>query len=177
MRSDLVLTLGLLSSASALCVLACQEDTSLSKPLYCPDPELFAEAVSPYLEKRCGTLDCHGSQQRPLRFYGQLGLRHITELNVSGGEPTTEAELADNYLSTCGLEPEKMQEAVTDLGASADQLKLIAKPRGQMDHKGGQVVVEGDPGDRCISGWVGQISEEDAARVRTECKAALDRIK
>jgi hypothetical protein len=157
--------------------LGCRDDLVSDKPLLCPDPALYSEAVQPYVEKRCGTLDCHGSTQRPLRIYGQFGLRHPVETHVSGGEPTTPAELDANYLSFCGLEPERMAEALDDLGASADRLKIVAKARGLMNHKGGRVVEEGDPGDRCLSGWVGKISTEDAARVRAECKAALEILK
>lgn len=162
--------------AAALAETGCAPEQA-EKPLLCPDPELFKEAVSPYLEKRCGTLDCHGSESRPLRIQGQLGLRSAVELNVSGGEPTTATELEANYVAVCGLEPENMADVVQSFGASADLLKLVAKPRGEMHHKGGKVVEQGDDGDRCITGWVGKLSNEDAARVRTECKAALDRLK
>ena len=33
--------------------------------------------VSRLLEKRCGTLDCHGQVGRSLRLYGQFGLRFV----------------------------------------------------------------------------------------------------
>ena len=171
MKQSSVLCLVLLSAT------ACRDDLTAQKPLLCPESALFAEAVQPYLEKRCGTLDCHGSSQRPLSIYGQFGLRHPLEANVSGGEPTTDVESNANYLSACSLEPELMAGALENLGASADKLKLVAKPRGQMNHKGGRVVNEGDPGDRCIMGWVGAISNEDAARVRAECKTALESLK
>ncbi len=42
------------------------------------DPQDAADAfvnVSEVLERRCGTLDCHGQSSRPLRIYGNAGLR------------------------------------------------------------------------------------------------------
>lgn len=46
----------------------------------CPpfDPEDAGEAfvvVSEVVERRCGTLDCHGATSRPLRIFGNAGLR------------------------------------------------------------------------------------------------------
>ncbi len=163
-------------AACTLFALGCRDDLTAEKPLLCPDPDLYREAVQPYVEKRCGTLDCHGNTQQPLRIYGQFGLRHPVEANIPGGEPTSGIESEANYLAACGVEPERMAEALENLGASADQLKLVAKPRGQMNHKGGRVVNEGDSGDNCLMGWIGSISNEDAARVRAECKAALDSL-
>ncbi len=152
----------------------CQDDLDARQPLTCPDPKLFAEAVSPYVERRCGTLDCHGSSQRPLRLYGELGLRHPLETNVSGGVETTSLERDANLESVCGVEPERMAGAVTDLGASADQLLIVTKPRDARHHKGGKVIDEGSDADRCITGWVGALNAEDRAEVRARCKAALD---
>ncbi len=165
-------------SAALLLLFAagCRDDLTAEKPLLCPDPDLYREAVQPYVQKRCGTLDCHGNSNRPLRIYGQFGLRHPAESNFPGGEPTTTIEADANYLSACGVEPELMSRSLENLGASADQLKFVAKARGQLNHKGGKVVDEGDPGDNCLMGWIGTISNEDAARVRAECKAALDSL-
>jgi hypothetical protein len=43
-------------------------------------------------------------------------------------------------------------------------------------HKGGRVVEEGDPGDRCIVGWISAVSESDADEVRKQCAAALSQL-
>ena len=154
----------------------CAGDYDAQKPLVCGDPELFRAAVSPYLEARCGTLDCHGSMQRPMRIYGRNGLRHPDEQNITGGEPTTGAELDANFASVCALEPEKMAEAIEDLGASGDRLVSIAKPRATVRHKGGKVVDEGDDGDRCMLGWISKVGERDGAEVSARCAAATDQL-
>jgi hypothetical protein len=154
----------------------CQGDLEAREPLTCPDAKLFREAVSPYIERRCGTLDCHGSTTQPLRIYGELGLRHPKESNVSGGVETTQLEREANLESVCGLEPEKMSDAVAKLGASADQLLFVAKPRDAMHHKGGKVIDEGSDADRCLTGWVGALTAEDAAEVAARCKAATDAL-
>lgn len=127
-------------------------------------------AVSTYMERRCGTMDCHGAPSRPLRLYGQYGLREPVESNVSGGKPTTLAELKANYASVCNVEPEKTAQAVTDEGQSADQLLVVRKARGIEGHKGGAVVQRNSPGDRCILGW---LSGADPAAVGEACAEAI----
>ncbi len=154
----------------------CSGDFDAQKPLVCGDPELFRAAVSPYLEARCGTLDCHGSMQRPMRLYGRNGLRHPDEQNITGGEPTTALELDANFASVCALEPEKMAGAIEDLGASGDRLIFIAKPRATVRHKGGKVVDEGDDADRCMLGWISKVGERDAAEVSARCEAAAAKL-
>jgi hypothetical protein len=140
----------------------------------CPNKDVFTQHVSPYLERRCGTLDCHGQPTRQMRLYGQLGLRHPLELNVSGGATTTTAELDSNFAAVCNLDPEAMQDVVEKLGASADQLLLVNKARGLERHKGGKVVNEQDEGDKCILDW---LKFRDATVVGPSCAAAVDRLK
>jgi len=140
----------------------------------CPNPAVFTASVSPYLERRCGTLDCHGQMTRPMRIYGQLGLRHPAENNVSGGVSTTQLELESNYAAVCNLDPAAMQQVVDDLGSTADKLLLVNKARGLERHKGGKIVNEQDPGDLCILGWLGF---KDAATVAASCSAAIEPLK
>jgi hypothetical protein len=127
--------------------------------------------VSSVLERRCGTLDCHGSMYRPLKIYGQIGLRRPEpkgSTNVksykdyySGGtEPTTEAELLDNYLSVIGLEPEIL-EAVVIKKEPPETLTLVRKPRLREKHKGGLIWTASDPGDLCLLNWL--TGDEDTA--------------
>lgn len=169
-------TMALGGAVLATSAAGCGGDYDAQKPLVCGDPELFRAAVSPYLEARCGTLDCHGSMQRPMRLYGRNGLRHPDEQNITGGEPTTALELDANFASVCALEPEKMAEAIEDLGASGDRLVFIAKPRATVRHKGGKVVDEGDDGDRCMLGWISKVGERDAAEVSGRCEAATSKL-
>ncbi len=120
----------------------------------CASQEIFEQSVSPFVERRCGTLDCHGGIARPMRIFGRLGLRHPDEDNVSGGAATTALERAANYTSVCGVDAEKMNESVQNLGNTAEKLLIVTKARGLEKHKGGKVVNENDPGDLCILSWL-----------------------
>jgi hypothetical protein len=140
----------------------------------CPNKDVFTQNVSPFIERRCGTLDCHGQPTRPMRIYGQLGLRHPGEMNVSGGATTTPLELESNYAAICNLTPEAMKDSADTIGASADQLLLVNKMRGLERHKGGKVVVEQSPGDRCVLLW---LKFKTAADVGPECTKAVDQLK
>jgi hypothetical protein len=128
-------------------------------------------SVSAYMERRCGTLDCHGNENRWMRLYGRLGLRDPAENNVTGGKPTTLAELKANYGSVCSVEPEKTAAAVEDQGQSAELLLVVQKARGIEAHKGGAVVKPGSSGDNCIAGW---LRGDDAATVAAACQQAID---
>jgi hypothetical protein len=113
--------------------------------------------VDPVLEKRCGTLDCHGQMGRALRIFGQEGLRLIAEdaANVPGIQPTTQTEYVANYQSVIGLQPELMTEVVQG-NAPPTVLLLLRKPLQLERHKGGQVF--NGPGDAaydCIVSWLG----------------------
>jgi hypothetical protein len=114
--------------------------------------------VSQMLEKRCGTLDCHGQVGRPLRIYGQTGLRFKDDAgNVPGGAATTETEHEADYQSVIGLQPELMTEVV-QLNAPPEALLLMRKPLQLERHKGGQVLQTDDDGYNCITSWLmGQI--------------------
>ena len=118
-----------------------------------PSGDAF-KPVSGVLERRCGTLDCHGSVYRPLRIYGQGGLRRRDSMNVSGGVGTTDDELADNYQSAISLEPEIMQ-LVLARKAFPDALTLIRKPLLLEKHKGGPVLSQSSSaGYTCLKDWV-----------------------
>lgn len=120
--------------------------------------------VSAVLERRCGTLDCHGQASRPLRIYGQYGLRryepadspnveNYAEYYSGGKEPTTLAELEDNYRSILGLEPE-LTAKVYAKTAAPETLTIVRKARLQEKHKGGLLWNKGDPGDVCLTNWL-----------------------
>ena len=138
--------------ASALAIAGCViPDPGATVDATCPDRAEFA-SVSPFLETGCGTIDCHGTPWRPLRIYGYNGLR-LSPTDVPGGNPTTTAEVAANYVSVCGLEPEIMS-AVTTKADTPDALLMIQKPRGETKHKGGTITVTGDEGDTCETSWL-----------------------
>jgi hypothetical protein len=111
--------------------------------------------VTTFLERRCGTLDCHGQMGRPLRIYGALGLRLVDEAGaVPGGSGTSADEKLANFYATVTLEPELMTQVVNNGGDGADRLLLVRKPRQLERHKGGQVIVANDSGDTCLTSWL-----------------------
>jgi len=131
-----------------------------------PDTTTFP-AVAAMLIQSCGTLDCHGTVGRNLRLYGDTGLR-ASALDVpSVLIPTTPDEIAQDYDSVVGLEPEIMSQVVASHGANPQSLTFYRKPRGLESHKGGTVINAGDARDVCITTWLG--GHADA----TACKDAL----
>ncbi len=162
-----------LLAAAALAVAGCssvdpEAEITVEGPSFGPQGSSFLP-ISSVLERRCGTLDCHGSMYRPLKIYGQIGLRRPEpkgSTNVksykdyySGGtEPTTEAELFDNYLSVIGLEPEILAAVVAKKDLP-DALTLVRKPRLREKHKGGLIWTQSDPGDLCLINWLTGIDD------------------
>lgn len=142
---------------TALGAQGCADSLSASG-VDCPPLEDF-KAVSPVLEKKCGTLDCHGNDARPLRIYSQYGLRYL------GGEenteqyagnlavPTTEAEVTRNYFAMCGLEPEKTGFVIAG-EEPVETLTIVRKPRLTEKHKGGRIWNQGKADDRCLATWL-----------------------
>ena len=121
--------------------------------------------VSSVIERRCGTLDCHGSEARPLRIYSQFGLRKHIDKNPDAGQyfpggldATTPDELLDNYRSMIGLEPEKL-DLVVAKKAKVETLTLVRKPRLAEKHKGGLVWNKGDDGDVCLVNWLTGVAD------------------
>jgi hypothetical protein len=126
-------------------------DTSATTQAVCPSRAQFT-SVSPFLEDGCGTIDCHGQPSRPLRIMGYNGLR-LNPSDVSGGNPTTVAEVDANWEAVCGLQPELITEVVMGQ-ASPGSMLLLQKPLGETNHKGGIVIVQGDDGDDCLTTWL-----------------------
>ena len=107
---------GLLALASACSSVDTNAVTTVTAPDYNQFKGVGSDAgvgVSLLLERRCGTLDCHGQVGRPLRVYGQYGLRFVDEAGNSSsdlGPPTTETEHIANYQAVIGLQPELLSE-------------------------------------------------------------------
>jgi hypothetical protein len=123
-----------------------------------PDQLTFETHVSPFLEKRCATLDCHGQIGRPLRIFSSKGLRIANDAGAFPGVgDTTPTEKAANYRTVIGLEPELMSRVVGGK-ANARDLLLIQKPLqlgSPESHKGGPVLApQGDPGETCLTTWI-----------------------
>jgi hypothetical protein len=113
--------------------------------------------VRVFIEKRCGTLDCHGQVGRPFIVFHQRGLRLLTDAGgqVSGGSlPTTQAEILATYDSIVSLEPEVLSQVAQDpQNNPVERLLMVKKPLGIERHKGGTVLAPGDPGDICLRSW------------------------
>jgi hypothetical protein len=145
-------------------IIATPDPTQFSGNLSATPPVFGLEQV---IERRCGSLDCHGQIGRAFRIYSQNGLREETDAdNEPGGAPTTPSEIQDNFDSAVALQPELMSAVVSDpTNNPPDKLLLVRKPRQEERHKGGQVVVAGDDADTCITSWLdGQI---DTAACKT----------
>ena len=165
-----------LPAAAALTAAAfagCRDDLDATVTNACPSQVVFEQSVSGFLERRCGTLDCHGGIARPMRLFGRFGLRHPAENNFTGGATTTAVELTANYTSVCGVDAERMNESVENFGNNAAELLIVAKARGQEKHKGGKIVNENDAGDKCLLGWLQGEQVVDPADVAAACADAL----
>jgi len=121
-------------------------------------------SFSAVMERRCGTLDCHGDTSRPVRIYGQYGLRRpepvgspnvedYAEYYSGGKQSTTPAELEDNYRSICALEPELTADVYAKKELP-DVLTIVRKARLREKHKGGLLWNKGEPGDVCMTNWL-----------------------
>lgn len=119
-----------------------------------PAGEFRSAGVSTVLERRCGSLDCHGSTARNLRLYSERGLRLPVEDGgaTPGSAPTTIDEVSANYLSVMSLEPEYTNEVLD--GADPYKLLLVKKPLEIEKHKGGPALRRGDDAEKCLVSWL-----------------------
>lgn len=147
-------------------------DPNKTTAIVAPDYEIYKTYLDDFLDRRCGTLDCHGAPGRAYRMFGSKGLRLPTGTLfdvalVSGVQPTTEAEKRANYEGIIALEPEEMSRVIARNGENPLSLEFLRKPLGTETgqpapgtraigerHKGGQVLDESDPGYRCIVAWL-----------------------
>jgi hypothetical protein len=114
----------------------------------------FQNNVSVVFEKRCGTLDCHGTNARNLRIYSSGGLRIPNEAGITpGGGTTTLEEVNANYESLLDLEPEQMTEVIVN-NADPHTLLILKKPLQLEHHKGGPAITRGDDAETCILSWL-----------------------
>jgi hypothetical protein len=166
-RANVPLFVALLSAATLAPGVACSSfDQNAITEVTAPDYGQFTASgtvdgapvvgVEAVLEKRCGTLDCHGQMGRALRIFGIYGLRLFQgdASNTPGMQPTTQTELVANYQSVIGLQPELMTEVVQG-NAPPTALLLLRKPLQLERHKGGAVFNAGDPTYNCIVSWLG----------------------
>jgi hypothetical protein len=156
---------GMLEATRALCVAlslaGCNDFATSDAPSQLSIPSRVAfPSVADAMQLHCGTLDCHGQVGRNMRLYGLYGLR-LDPTNSPLGQLTSEAEYDATYSSIVGLEPEVMAQVVRHL-AAPETLTLLQKPLGIEQHMGGLLIVDGDPLDRCIVGWLIGTFDADA---------------
>jgi hypothetical protein len=109
--------------------------------------------VTTVFERRCGSLDCHGSIARNMRIYSSSGLRLPNDAGLRPGQgETTLDEITANYQSILTLEPE-VSNRVLD-GADPYELLVVKKPLELEKHKGGPAIRKGDDSERCIVSWL-----------------------
>ena len=154
------------TAASLLLASGCVDPGAADGPLRAPERATFP-LVADAMERRCATLDCHGSAGRNLRLYSGSGLR-LDPVNLPGSMSTTEAEYDASYRSVVGLEPEILSTVVSEGGAAPERLTLVRKARGLEYHKPGAVIVMGDPTDRCIVSWIASNIDEDQCALGAE---------
>lgn len=121
-----------------------------------PDYPTYKEYVDSYIQRRCGTLDCHGQSGRAYRVYGRQGFRlyNVDAGLISGEQATTEDEIRANYQAAVALEPEEMSRVMATQGADPNRLLLLRKPLRLERHKGGPAMSENDAGYRCVVAWL-----------------------
>ena len=142
---------GLVACASSV---SKDDGTLRTTTILAPDQGQFA-AVSPMLERRCGTLDCHGQGGRPLRLYSGRGLRLPNDAGLGPGQgDTTAEEITANYRAVIGLEPEQLTRVSAGV-IPARNLLLLQKPLNLGFHTGGPAFAPtGDPGETCLTTWI-----------------------
>jgi hypothetical protein len=182
-RRAFLLALVVAAGIAAVASCAPTPDTTAATTILTPDFNEFAGSTSDaatdpgvhvFLERRCGTLDCHGQVGRPFRLFSQDGLRPADAGLVSGGAPDTPAEVYSNYLSAIGLQPEETSRVVAGDDPPTDLL-LVIKPTGLATHKGGTVFNVNDVSYDCLTGWLTSNSPPTAMQRQTvamNCAAA-----
>lgn len=147
----------LLVGASSSC--ASIPDSGRFTAVLAPDYATYQQHVDTYLQRRCGTLDCHGQPGRAYRVYGFTGFRlyNLDAGLISGVQETLPEEIRANYEALVSLEPEEMSRVMAKQGGEKedlDRLLFFRKAQRIERHKGGQAMAEDDPGYRCVVAWL-----------------------
>ena len=151
-----VLTMAIAAWALVACASSPTPDgKARTTTILAPDQAQFQQFVSPALERRCATLDCHGQVGRPLRLYSARGLRLPNDGGlIPGVGSTTAEETTANYRAVIGLEPEELTRVMAGVDPPRDLL-LLKKPLMLEGHKGGPVLAPtNDPVEVCVDSWI-----------------------
>jgi hypothetical protein len=168
--SHIVRVLAFVAALTMALAAACGAPPDARIGIAAPDRAQFPP-VSQLLDRRCGTLDCHGATTRNLQIYGCEGLRlgdASPGCRVSSGTDTTAEEHDATYRSLVALEPAVMTAVVNGKGANPELLTFVRKARGTEAHKGGALFTPGDDQDTCVTSWLAGTTNTEA------CKRGLD---
>jgi hypothetical protein len=147
---------GTLFTGTTTTACAAPPDRSRSTEILTPDYPIYRDNVDVYLQRRCGTLDCHGQPGRAYRLYGFAGFRlyNLDAGLVSGQQPTVEPEVRANYQALVALEPEEMTRVMARQGQNPETLIMLRKPLKIERHKGGPAMASDDAGYKCVTAWL-----------------------
>ena len=151
--------LSAISLALSLLAPACASPVEDNLASAVPDRASFP-LVSDAIERRCATLDCHGSPVRNLRLHTGTGYR-LDPADIPGSGSTTTAEYEANYRAILGLEPELTRAVVAEGGASPERLTLVRKAIGLEYHKPGAVLQSTSPSFLCMTSWLASATDEE----------------
>ena len=130
-------------------------------------PDNFA-VVSDAMVYRCGSIDCHGSKYRNMRFYGYSSERLDAGTEVDQGKSTPD-EVYKNYEAMAGVEPEIFAQVIADKGANPERLTLYRKALGLEAHRAGTRITPGEDADICLKSFL-------ASNINlTSCQAVTDK--
>ncbi len=163
---------------SAVVSCASSPDPTRYTAVLAPDKQTFHDSVDTYIEKQCGTLDCHGQPGRGFRVYGFRGLRlYSSEAGlIPGVQQTTEDEIAANYYAIISVEPEEMSRVIARNGDNPNQLLFLRKALNYERHKGGAVMAFGSDPYNCITAWL-RLPPNQGAQLSTQDQAYCDNAK
>jgi hypothetical protein len=148
--------------------------TALANPNY----PVFRDSVDPYIEKQCGTLDCHGQPGRGLRVYGFRGLRLYSQEAglIPGLQQTTAEEVNANYFALISVEPETFNRVMARNGEDPTQLLFLRKALNYERHKGGAVMSFGQDPYNCIVAWL-KLPSDPNAKLSPADQGSCDKAK
>ncbi len=174
----LAVGLGVLSTASAVVSCASVPDEKRFTAVIGPNFPAFRDSVDPYIEKQCGTLDCHGEPGRGFRVYGFRGLRLYSQEAglVPGIQQTTQEEINANYFALISVEPETFNRVMAQNGQNADLLLFLRKAMNLERHKGGALFAKESAPYRCITAWL-RLPQDPTVALGTNDKSFCDKAK
>jgi hypothetical protein len=166
---------------------AASYDPAQTTKVLAPDYDIYATYLDTFLNRRCGTLDCHGAAGRAFRHYGSLGLRRLEgkadefsgDASVEAGAlgrragigVTTPDEIRANYAGIIALEPEVISRIVALNGDLSDNRELdwmfLRKALGRPSPGSDKVI----PGERHKGGNVLRQSDDGYLCIRNWLRA------